>query len=261
MPVNPEILYSLQKVEPIFPEEGGQRPLAFMPNQTIARGTVLGQVSAANANEVQTIDFAPIGGSGNAPAAGTFTLSITGIDGGTFTTAALAWNIANADLKTAIEALLDAAGYTGATVVVAGGPAPADVTVTFGGTAANWDMPLLVATSSLLDVGARATTLTVVETTPGNRIGLWGPYSDVAADGRDVARAIAAYSFRTDNVGRVVFAGAGESPEYGTYHLTAPAWFKGRFRTTDLTGLDANGIADLGRLESGTLADGILALI
>lgn len=256
MPRDPEILYSMQKVEPLYPIAGGQSNLNFMPNLTIPRGTVLGQVSAANANEVQTIDFA---GAPNVPDAGTFTLSIVGIDGGTFTTAPLAWNISNANLKIAVDALLDAAGYEGATVTVGGGPAPVDATLTFGGTAANWDMPLMVATSSLT-VGGVATTVAVVATTAGNRLGLWGPYNDAVNDGREVARAIAVYDMRTDNFGRVVYTGA-NSPEHGIYHNSAPAWFKGSFATTDLVGLDANGIADLGRLESGTLADGVLALV
>jgi hypothetical protein len=40
----------------------------------------------------------------------------------------------------------------------------------------------------------------------------------------------------------------------------APAWFKGYFDTKDLTGLDAAGIVDLGRLVSGVLADGVLEI-
>lgn len=253
MSVNPTIQYTLTKVEPIFPEEGGQSPVNFMPNLTVARGTVLGQVSAANASEVQTLDF------GGTVSGGTFTLSITGPDGGTtYTTAALAYNISNANLKIAIDALLASAGYVGATVTIGGGACPTDATVTFGGTAANWNMPLMVATSSLT---GSSPTLVVTETTAGNRIGLWGAYNDGASDGREVAKAIAVYDFRTDSLGRVVYAAAGDSPEYGIYYTSAPAWFKGRFRTTDLVGLDANGIADLGRLESGTAADGILAII
>ena len=37
-----------------------------------------------------------------------------------------------------------------------------------------------------------------------------------------------------------------------------PAYRKGSFKTSELTGLDAAGITDLGRLVQGTLADGIL---
>ena len=254
MPASFVVEYSSRKVEPLFPQEGGQRELAFMPGQTIVAGTVLGQVSAVDTAEIQTINFdAGVDG-------GTFTLSIAGIDGNTFTTAALPFNISNENLKTAIDALLASAGYVGATVTIGAGPLPVDATVTFGGTAANWAMPLMVATSNLT-VGGVPAGVTVDATQAGNRAGLWGPYNDAATDGREVARAIATYTFRTDNFGRVVFGQAGTSPEHGIYHQTAPAWFKGRFRTTDLTGLDANAIVDLGRLESGTLADGILALI
>jgi hypothetical protein len=250
--------YTFEKCEPLYPVQGGSRALAFMPGLTIEAGTVLGQVSGASANEVQTINFS---GGGDAPTGGTFTLSIAGIDGGTYTSSALAYNITNANLKIAIDALLASAGYDGATVTIGGGPSPADATVTFGGTAAAWNMPLMTATSSLTAGVGATPTVQVDATTAGNKIGLWGSYDDSANDGRQVAKAIAQYSFRTDNKGRVVFAASGVSPEHGEYCTTAPAWFKGSFKTTDLTGLDDNGVADLGRLSSGTTADGVLELI
>lgn len=146
--------------------------VGFMPNLDIAKGQILGQVSAANVNEVQTIDFST---GGDVATGGTFTLSITATDGTTKTTAALAYDISNANLKKAIEALLAAAGYYGATVTLTNGPAPADVTVTFGGTAAAWDVPLMTATNALESAGTA--TITVAGTTAGNRIGLFGPYA------------------------------------------------------------------------------------
>lgn len=247
--------YTMDKIEPLYPLSGGVRALNFMPNLTVEKGRVLGQVTADDADEVQTINFSA---DADVPTGGTFTLSITGIDGGTYTTAALAYNISNANLKIAIDALLATAGYDGATVAITDGPSPADATVTFGGDAANWNMPLMVATSALTAGVGATPTVAVAATTAGNRVGLWGHYSDAANDGREVAKAIAQYSFRTDNMGRVVYATG--SPEHGDYHTNAPAYFKGSFKTSELVGLDANAVADLGRLSMGTLTDGVLEL-
>ena len=80
---------------------------------------------------------------------GTFTLSITGTNDTTYTTAALAYNSGNAGLQAAIEGLLAVAGYTGATATVDGGPCPADATVTIGGVGAN-AIPLMTANSAAL---------------------------------------------------------------------------------------------------------------
>jgi hypothetical protein len=257
-PVNPVDTYTDQKLEALPGYESTTDAVAFIPNTTFEKGTVVGQISSASANEVQTINFSA---GGDAPTGGTFTLSIAGIDGGTFTSSALAYNISNANLKIAIEALLDSAGYEGATVTIGSGPAPADATVTFGGTAANWNMPLMVATSSLTAGEGASPTVAVDATTAGNRIGLFVPYDDDGTDdGRRVAKGICQYSFRTDNLGRVVYAGANTPPQGGAYETTAPVYFKGAFKTSELTGLDDNGAADLGRIIKGTVTDGVLVI-
>ena len=192
-PINPTIHFAQEKVEPLYSIQGGMSELNFMPNIVVTKGTVLGQVSSVNADEIQTLNFS---GAPLVPTGGSFTLSIIGVDGSTtYTTAALAWNISNANLKIAVDALLDSAGYDGATVTVGGGPAPADATLTFGGTAEHWDMPALTATSSLTVAAAVAASLdvnpagandalTYTAVTPGtggNAITV--AYVDPAADG------------------------------------------------------------------------------
>jgi hypothetical protein len=99
-------------------------------------------------NREQTLDF------GGSVTGGTFTLSIPGFDSGTYTTSALAYNISNANLKTAIDELLTRAGYLGATATIGGGPCPTDAIVTFS----NTSMSLMMANSSLT---GSAPTLTV----------------------------------------------------------------------------------------------------
>lgn len=274
MPVNPIASYLGDGVVPIFkPEDQLSLALTFAPNLNVRRGGLLGQVSSANAAEVQTLNFSGTWAEGD-----TFTISIVGIDGGTYSTPALALDstpdYANADLDTAIESLLEAAGYYGATVAITNGPAPADTTITFGGTALYKDMPLM----SVTYVTAGDGTVTIDATTPGVSKGLWVPYDDDGTDdGRRVARAISQYDFRTDYAGRVVFAkqadpsygsvtGGYTPPQHNNYSLSAPAWFSGVFKVSDLyiwNGAtsawdqypDANACTDLGRIICGAYND------
>jgi hypothetical protein len=219
------------------------RALRFLPNISLVAGQVLGEVTGASQNDVQTIDAT------GTVSGGTFTLSVTGIDGGTYTTDALAYNISNANLKIAVEDLFEEAGYDGVTVTVTTGPLPADTVLTFGGTMANFPAPLLSLEDAEITGGG---SLAIVHTTTGRMKGLFGAYDDGASDGRQVAKALSEYALRTDYTGRIVLGGETGRPYMGVYTLTAPAFFSGRFLVGDLTGLDANAVADLGRLESGT---------
>jgi len=364
MPLTYVDVFSNQKLEALPGFPAVTEALRFMPNLTVTKGTRLGQISSASANEVQTINY-----TGTWAAGDTMTLSIVGIDGGTYSTtltmdATPAFTAAN--VKAAIDALLAAAGYAGATVTVVNA-GPTDQTVTFGGTAAYWDMPLMTAAY----VTAGNGTVTVDATTAGNLLGIWGPavvtklasptagptatqqasgslpllglyvvtYTVITAvgeslpspgtpvvltsanasidvtpgtlptgttginiylngvfaktsaqtaatlvnvtefvataekphpdvntaytqlDGRHVAKAIAMYDVRTDYMGRIVFAGASQSPQDGHYEKTAPAYFKGAFNTADLASLTAQEVADLGgRLIKGTVTSGVLVI-
>jgi hypothetical protein len=116
---------------------------------TLDSGTVLFEIknaagvtkSSLNAQQIQTVTIA-----GTALEAGdTFILSVLGADGvTTYPTAALAYDIAAADLKTAVEALLVTAGWSRsnlgdtATTITASDTFQTGVTITF--TAGNnWD--------------------------------------------------------------------------------------------------------------------------
>jgi hypothetical protein len=83
----------------------------------------------------------------------------------------------------------------------------------------------------------------------------WYPYVDANADGTQVAKGIAMYDFTTDGSGKVTIAN-----ETNVTYDTAPVYLAGTFRTTELTGLDAAGVADLGRLVAGSVADGVLRI-
>lgn len=83
----------------------------------------------------------------------------------------------------------------------------------------------------------------------------FAPYDDGTADGRDVAKVILQYACTVDSDNNVSIA-----DEWGSTRKTAPAYFHGAFKTEDLTGLDANAVADLGRLISGTTSTGLLLI-
>lgn len=85
--------------------------------------------------------------------------------------------------------------------------------------------------------------------------GKWYAYNNANADGTEVARGIAMYDFTTDASGKVTIAN-----ETGVTYDSAPVYLAGTFRTTELTGLDAAGVTDLGRLVAGSLADGVLRI-
>lgn len=85
--------------------------------------------------------------------------------------------------------------------------------------------------------------------------GKWAAYASGNADGTQVPRGILQYAITTDGSGKVTV-----SNEKGVTYDTAPVFVEGIFRTTELTGLDANAVGLLGRLLAGTAADGVLKL-
>lgn len=72
-------------------------------------------------------------------------------------------------------------------------------------------------------------------------------YANANSDGSETAAVIAQYSFTTDANGKVSFAAN------MTKYDTAPCYTRGDFLVSELVGLDAAGIADLGRTENGVL--------
>lgn len=156
--------------------------LRFMPNLVVPKGTLLGQVSAANATEVQTLTYgaSPAGGTG------TYTLSIAGPDGATYTSSAITGDgLTAVALQAVINALLVTAGYnvsagnaaTGVTVTVTGTTTTGAFTITFAGTGAYANMPQISSTViDLVTSGAAAITVTMATSTAGVTQGLWGPY-------------------------------------------------------------------------------------
>jgi hypothetical protein len=84
---------------------------------------------------------------------------------------------------------------------------------------------------------------------------LFYAYADANSDGTQTAKAIAMFDMTTDGSGNVTIGN-----DWASTSKSGPVYKAGTFRTTELTGLDAAGVVDLGRLVSGTAADGVLRI-
>lgn len=228
------------------PERAVELPINLAPNSSFVRGTVLGQTTTA-ANEVQTVATT------GTPTGGTIGMALIHPITGQTLSFTLAFDSSAAAAQTAIRA------QTGANVTVTGGPLPTGLVFTFNTDFASLPITPMVATSAL--TGGTSPAVTVTRTTTGVTANTYGTYADAGSGGLDTARCILAYDCVTDGAGYVtlgtVAAGAGER---GAVSRDTPAYFVGIFKTTELTGLTAAAVADLGRLFSGTAADGVLSM-
>jgi hypothetical protein len=106
---------------------------------------------------------------------------------------------------------------------------------------------------------ARGTVLGELSAAPG----VYKAYSAAAADGSQVAKLILTYDVTVDANGNITLtqsAGVTGGP-FGETVKSCPAYANGAFKTTDLVGLDATAMTDLGaHLEQGTLANGIVRI-
>jgi hypothetical protein len=80
----------------------------------------------------------------------------------------------------------------------------------------------------------------------------------VAADGSQIPVGIAPANFKTDALGRVIYGNVPLLPPFISNDLSVPVYVKGFFFTQDLLNLDANAVAALGRLVSGTTSTGVI---
>lgn len=240
----------IKKLMPAYrPELALERHANFAPSLTLALGTVLGKYSAA-ADAVQTIaDSGTVSG-------GTFTISgVNPITEATFTTAAIAYNAANATVKAAIEAVIG----NGITVTVAGSGLPGnDTTITVGGNGSN--LPIQLMTIDSASLTGTNPVLAITNTTIGRTANTFKAYSDGNSDGSEVARGILPWAIVTDAQGKITIGGGSTGNEWGSKQDSIPIYVGGYFKTAELTGLDAAAVVDLGRLVEGVLATGVLKI-
>jgi len=235
-------------VPAMFPEDMRLLAVRFAANLVLGKGRILAQVTAAAASEVQTLT------PGGTLSGGTFTLIVSGAQ-----TDPLAHNASVATIDAAIEAALTRVyGLPSGTVNVTGSPLNAGVaTVTYTGALANQPQPLIQVINNLTGTSP---TVTVARTTPGSAQFAFADYNDALSNGQQIAKAILPVDIATDPSGLITLGSAPYGSERGGTFRDHGVIIRGLYRTTDLVGLDANGVTDLGRLVMGTVADGLLQL-
>lgn len=246
--------FSCNQLEPVQPTAlASTDSVGIAASQTIAAGTLLGEVGNVNAVSTITISAATSGGS--------FKLTPTTAPI-TTQTGAINWNATNATLLSNIQTQLNTTyGTTG------GSP---NVVATAGTLAAGIGTILLTAqngwggqpiTWTLQDSTTGGTGTTIASTTTGViPSGSYKAYSSTATDGSQFPRVFAQYDMATDASGNITLGVQSGGGEWGQTPLTAPVWKSGHFNTQDVSGLDSNGLALLGgRLIRGSLTSGEFA--
>jgi len=200
-------------------------------------------VTVASGNDVQTVTIS------GSPTGGSFKLTYNGQ-----TTAAIAYNASASAVQSALGVLPNIG--SGNVLVSGSGPWVA----TFSGALGSLWQPLLSADYSLL-TGGTSPAVAIAHTTPGALQYSYMAYASGNSDGSQTAVGILALDASTDNQGRVTYSAASSAgDEHGQFQASAPMYYKGEFRTSDLAGLDSGAVTALGRLIAGSLASGVLSL-
>lgn len=246
-----EILtFTQAELQPAFyPEDIRVQGLAQVGSTQLSMGQVVGQVTEAAANDVQTITIS------GAPTGGTFGLLI----GGAFTTPQVLNNIPYNVTAAALQALLTALPGIGAgNLACAGGPLPGSgITVTGSGALAAQTLPILQVVNSQL-TGGTSPAVAVAHTTVGVANGSVNAYNSGNSDGTEIPIGIAQVTATTDIFGNSFYGTQGSGMEFQQSKLTTPILIRGYFNTSTLVGLDSNAVSKFGRLVSGTLSNGVL---
>jgi hypothetical protein len=227
----------------IYPHHTRKINVNLAPNLTLAQGTILGEIQL---NDVWSLSTGTQG-------SGTFTLSFGGV-----TTSALARNITAPNLQIALLAL-SSVGAGNATVVLASGTPGTDAvyTITFTGAlgyAANTD---LTADLSLLATPSNAA---LTHAITGQALGTYKAYVDGNSDGSQSAKGVLEFNCVTNSTGDITLGSQAGGGPFGQTQKAVPMFIGGTFYTSELTGLDAAAVTDLGRLLEGTTTNGILQM-
>lgn len=200
------------------------------PNLIIARGTIMGQITAA-VNDVDTITMTGTGGK--------WALTIEN-NNGRYTISDLAYNIATTTtLQTAIQGMPN----IGAGNVLVTGTAGTSYVLTGAGALAGY--PIGIVTVDPTNGGVTPLTggtATVVHTTTDAVAGQISTYASGHSDGTQYPLGPSMYDFSTDQNGNITI-GTGTTFGLAQGHgTTVPVYLSGVFMESELTGLDANAV-------------------
>jgi hypothetical protein len=232
--LNPFRTLTRSRIQPIrYPELARTISVRLPGGVNYPAGQVLGERSAATpADEVQTLTVS------GSPTGGTFTIGVPLQVGSVTPTVPLAYNASAAVVQAALETIL---GIGNVTVSLSG----AVYTITFIGDFAKSSIPLLTLFANGLTGGSSPTVTPARGTSGTPGAGLFAAYNDALSDGVEVARVALEHNVITDFSGRML-------QEYGSAGpITFPAYNQGDFLASELPGLDANAVTDLGKLVQG----------
>lgn len=250
MPITAAITWDPEPLQPAYPHpEPLWVPFQFGANQNILKGTVVAQkvsdgkiypyLQTTYVAAPATPAFTTGGADGTWPT-GVYAMaiSLSNAQGESLPSPAVLVSVTNpAHITVPALAGLDASA-TFVNVYVSGMRA-AQIAVAAGATVA----------TNLLNFGNAVAAVAPRQTNTAAKV----------TDGTQLAIGIMPYDVITDANGRVV-PGDTTPGEFGQTYNDAPVFVKGYFWTQDLTGLDSVAVSQLGRLVTGTLANGVIAL-
>jgi hypothetical protein len=215
------------------------------PNKVYETGRVLAQYATA-ANDVQS--FAQTGG----PTSGYARVRVYHPISGASATIDVPFDASAATILGLVQ------GKLGPNFTAAGGPlGTAPVTLTAAGAFVNMPV-ILFKVEGLAYGGGTNPSLAITKTTNGRTAGTFDFYASGGSGGLEVARAINAYEVATNSGGWVTHGPVAIEGYQGEVYPSVPAYFSGIFATEELKGLDADAVADLGRIWRGTISKGEL---
>lgn len=245
--------FSNRMLQPVrYPQQARLQMVNLAPGAYFA-GTILGQLSAAAANDVQTVSVTGV------PTGGTFSLTLEWPTGNRQTTAPIAYNATAAAVQAALAALPNVGSGN---VTCTGGALPGTpVVATFSGKLAATPVPVMTVAANAL-TGGTTPAPSVAHTTTGTTGVGYAAYASGNGDGSQNPRVILAIDSVSDSSGYISF-GTGQGSTgglWGEKHLAVPAYYAGDFDVKDLIGLDANAVTKLlGRSPIGDITKGVFS--
>lgn len=231
-------------VDPQWQNGSGTLAVALVANQILQKGQLLGQVSAANQNERQQL--AAVG----VVTGGTYRLNYLGSWTGT-----LAYNANAATIQAALEATENL--EPGDVKVTGTGP----WVIEFQGGLANSPQPLLLVESGVTgppNQDGSASSYAITRTQSGVSNGKWAAYAPGATDGRQIAKLVLSCDAAVDHRGTITYGKSATGGEHGEKYSSVKAYYSGVFSCAELLGLDNGAVTALGKIVSGSSANGLI---
>jgi len=246
MPTSAFRTWSCDKLAPLmYPDQARTVPVKLAASLSLVAGTLLAEKIGTNELQKIVITGGPTGGS--------FTITFGGQ-----TTAAIAYNAPAQDVEAALEELSTVGDGN---VKCSGGQLPAGIIyIEFTGELGGANQAQVTTTDSLTGGSTPATAVSTVRAGAAGTAGTYAAYDPDATGGLQVPVGILVYDVQTDASGNITYSGTAsqDGGEHGEEVTDTPMYISGYFSCADLTGLDTEAVAALGRLTSGTVADGVL---